>query len=327
MYIIQKFHKLINISFALIILLNIFYILYFLYYGYGTLVIGDAGFPYNKNDAYYRILDILSSWYDREFFGRQNINYHGIGGLFYILPIYILYSVINAEVVQFLWVFLILTIAIGSFYILLRNLTSANYFICFILSIAFAFNPWAIDRLIGGHFHIYQAAAFIPLVLYFFIKWQKNHQLIYIIGFWFTSLFVLQTMHYTFMVAVLVFVLICYEWVNNGRISIAKYFKFLLVVLPLYSFYAFPLFLAGASNESLTILDHFKYAPYVYGKNQTFFNTLGFDGFHVSLYKEFELFSYLRNAIFFILLFLGFVYYTSNKKRNKNNKKSCFLYW
>lgn len=291
-HLFQRSGRVLLITFV-VVFVGILYCFLSVFYGVGTLCIGDASFPYDGLSAYHNVLTALSPWYDLEFLGRVNITYHGIGNMFFYFPIYLLYYFLPPSWVQFVWVSVVSLIAFFSINRFLSILSNGkDRWMVALLSLVYVFNPWMMDRLVN-HAHIYQCVAFIPLALYLFCVWQRDGDGKYVILFWLASLFVLPSKHYVYFLGVLVVFVAIYQLLSGVRtVSRLWYVRFVVVVFLLYGFFWLPLL--PAMSEQFKILERFQSASYYYGRSQDLVSSLFFDGFHASIYQGGNIVSLLR---------------------------------
>lgn len=296
-------------------------VLFFVFYGHGTICPGDASFPYDRESAYYNIITSLSPWYDLEFLGRSNLTYLGLGTLFYYFPIWVLYCLLPSASVQFAWAAAISILSFFSINRLISLFGDSKSWQGALLSLVYVFNPWMVDRLIN-HAHIFQCVAFIPLLLYFFCMWQRTGRLKFVLLFWLASLFILPSKHYVFFAALLVLLMVAYDLCVEREVGCWGYVKFLVTVSLLYSFYWIPL--VSALSEQVDILSHFQGAQFFYGRRQTLINSLFFDGFHASIYGNFQV---LETAKAFLVVLLGaMMLFVVGKVKKVGLGDKCFFW-
>ncbi len=282
---------------------------------------GDSFFPYSKAAIDNLFKQSYSAWYDYEFFGCYNVTYMGFIKIFFVTPIKILFIFVkDASIVQFVWYLLIFNISCISVYLLCKEITK-NEHASFIAGLVYALSPWMVDRL-AQHLLIYQAAGFIPLLFYFYYKFNQKYALKYAIYFSFITLFIIPSQHYTFISAFLIFSyfvhLLLFNNCLHDRIGqITGNLKLCLVTFFINSFFIVPFFLGDLTREKLA-LEKMSTHIYYYGRYQSLYNSLRLMGFHTSFYN-------FSNYFLSIIGFCLILYYTCSLLILEKDKKKYFL--
>jgi len=250
---------------------------------------GDMMFPINSLEFSKWIGLTTNTWWNQEFLGFVTI-VEGLPRASYVLVLW-LFSLLtdNFSMIQFLWWIFIFSVLGLSMFTLGRYLFK-NITIGFFASLVYVLNPWVVDRFF--HVLIIQAYAFIPLLIFFFLKLMETHQLRYAFYIALSAFFIIPSHHYTLLSALVVTLFFLAElYGTRSREEMVRKIKSLglavAVVVVLLAFYAIPLVISIFSDGGAfgKAQDFSLLTPGLHwGRYGTILNVIRFLGFHESIF-------------------------------------------